>query len=668
MTLVHLPGRSGFVCFFGLLSAIFFSTAHAQQTIQVPGDAATIQAGINMANSGDTVNIAPGTYTEQINFDGKSITVQGSAAGVILQGTQNGPVVTFASGETRSAILQNVTVTGGSPTALPSAGGIFINGASPTIQNSTIENNQECGIAVINGAPAIVNNEISNTTLGGTTLGCAPPAGLSVGTGGAILLDGVSTDGLFTQITGDTIENNLAEFGSAGINVISAGLPLIQNNRIYDNTTSDRGAGIYVYGATSPSIVQNLIYNNTINPSSLFTSSGTDVGAGLNIDVLTGEYSNFPVLIINNSIIGNQLLLATGANPDGSQIFAQDQIQRLQFFNNLIIGTTSQSAINCIAPPAIGPPPLRPPPLDAASATKAFASPALTAPHSTTPTFTNNDVYDLNNPGLSPFAGACTDPTGTSGNLSTDPLFATGIDDPHPYELQLASPAVDSGDNAAPSLPSLDILGQPRIQNAKGLSTAIVDMGVYEFPGVPGAPPPPPTFTLTVNPTSATVLPGGSTTLSVTVTPSATNLGTVTFSCSGLPATITCTFSPQLTSFATTAPQTSILTLKADAPPLTASSRPHISGATTLAGLLFLPLLLAFKPRYTKRLPGSLYLTLTLLLLSTAGLSGCGKDKYISLIKPQTYNFVVQGTATNFNETQQAPVTLNVAGNYPASN
>lgn len=632
-----------------------FQTSHAQQTIQVPGDAPTVQAAINMANSGDTVNIAPGTYTEQINFNGKSITVQGSAAGVILQGSLNGPVVTFASGETRSAILQNVTITNGAPTALPGGGGIFINGASPTIQNSILQNNQQCGIGVMAGAPAILNNEISGTTFTSSQGGCAAIPALGIGAGGAILLDGASTDGLEPQIIGNTIENNQVALGSPGINVISAGMPLIQNNIIQDNLTADRGGGIFVYGDSAPSIVQNLIYNNTINPGPITASSGDSVGAGLNIDIITGLFTLFPVLIVNNSIIDNQLLLAPGANAQGSQLFAQDQIQTLQLYNNLIIGSTSQAAIDCVPPPKFVQPPGNPGPL--------VRSAATTAP-STTPTFANNDIYNLGNPGAATFAGVCPDPTGTSGNISADPLFATGVDDPHPYELQLTSPAVDSGDNAAPVLPPLDILGQPRIQNAKKLSTAIVDMGVYEFPGVPGALPPPPTFTLTVNPSAATVILGETTNLTVTITPGAANLGLVQLACIGLPATISCAFTPSPVSLTTASPQTSRLTLTAASAPTTATSQTspaHIGRSITLAGCLFLPILLAFKPRSPKRkLHRALYLGIVLLLISSAGLSGCGKDKFIVLIKPQTYNFVVQGTATNFNESQQAPITLTV--------
>src|SRR5207247_6452439 len=81
-------------------------------TIRVPADAPTIQQAINGAVNGDVVVVSPGTYFERINFSGKAITVTSEAGPdtTTIDGSGLGSVVTFTSGETRSAVLSGLTV------------------------------------------------------------------------------------------------------------------------------------------------------------------------------------------------------------------------------------------------------------------------------------------------------------------------------------------------------------------------------------------------------------------------------------------------------------------------------------------------------------------------------------------------------------------------------
>src|SRR6516225_586288 len=119
-----------------------FSIAAAQSTIGVPTNQATIQAAINAANNGDTVLVAPGTYAENINFNGKAITVisSGGASVTVIDGNRNGTVVTFNNSETLSSVLSGFTIRNGFQDGGFGAG-ITITSASPTITSNVITGN-----------------------------------------------------------------------------------------------------------------------------------------------------------------------------------------------------------------------------------------------------------------------------------------------------------------------------------------------------------------------------------------------------------------------------------------------------------------------------------------------------------------------------------------------
>src|ERR1700690_642577 len=93
------------------------NTKHAPgNTILVPADQPTIQAGINAASNGDTVLVSPGTYNENIDFMGKQITVTSSSgpAVTIIDGggytTDSNATVNFSTNETPNSILSGFTI------------------------------------------------------------------------------------------------------------------------------------------------------------------------------------------------------------------------------------------------------------------------------------------------------------------------------------------------------------------------------------------------------------------------------------------------------------------------------------------------------------------------------------------------------------------------------
>ena len=95
-----------------ILSLVLVSTCLYSTIINVPADQPTIQAGINVSVDADTVLVQPGTYVENINYNGKNITIASLflttqdtvyISQTIIDGNQNGGVVGFVNGETMGA-------------------------------------------------------------------------------------------------------------------------------------------------------------------------------------------------------------------------------------------------------------------------------------------------------------------------------------------------------------------------------------------------------------------------------------------------------------------------------------------------------------------------------------------------------------------------------------
>jgi hypothetical protein len=131
-------------------------------TIHVPADQATIQAGINAASNGDKVLAAPGTYTENINFMGKAITVTscGGPKVTIIDGNADAPVAAFVTGDGATSVLNRFTLQNGyaSFQFQYMGGGVSIDKASPSIKQNVIINNNGYGDGGGNGLNTIPKN------------------------------------------------------------------------------------------------------------------------------------------------------------------------------------------------------------------------------------------------------------------------------------------------------------------------------------------------------------------------------------------------------------------------------------------------------------------------------------------------------------------------------
>lgn len=422
----------------------------AQTTIHVPADQPSIQAGINAANNGDTVLVAAGTYLENINFNGKSITVQ-SASGrnvTIIDGQHRSSVVTFSANEGLGSVLDGFTIQNGGTS--PYGGGIYISYASPTIRDNNITNNLSgngSGIYVAAGAPVIEGNLISNN---------GPSPYVSGATGGGIAVFEFNGSLLAPQILGNTITGNTSS-GGGGI-YFSGSAGIIANNFILNNvvngSSSPQGGGIYLDG--SATVLNNVIAGNS---NQTVVGAGGQGGGIYYLGPGSNSTSSGTTSFLNNTIVEND-------SPQGSALVViayNDQSQSI-IANNILSAKLGELAVYCTAN------------------TTGAALPALVY----------NDAYAL---GGTAYGGNCSNLTGTKGNISSDPIFVNAGNGN--YQLSFGSPAINAGDNAVAGLPSLDIVGSPRIADDYNNGDAVVDLGAYEMPSLPPAP--------TMNPSAASL-------------------------------------------------------------------------------------------------------------------------------------------------------------------
>ena len=125
----------GIVCVLALVCGVCFGDIIVDQG--GGGDHTTIQTAINAAGTGDVVVVEPGTYVENINLSGRSITLRSTdpynpsvVAMTIIDGGSSGSVITCSNGEGPDTVIEGFRITNGSAS---NGGGLYIRNSSPTI-------------------------------------------------------------------------------------------------------------------------------------------------------------------------------------------------------------------------------------------------------------------------------------------------------------------------------------------------------------------------------------------------------------------------------------------------------------------------------------------------------------------------------------------------------
>lgn len=337
-----------YIIFFGtgvLIDDLRVDLSEYSETIRVPQDYSTIQRAIDSARYGDVVEVAPGTYYGNENWDidfrGRSITVR-SAAGpaqtiIDCQGSHRG--FYFHAGEGPDSVLRGFTIVNGfapgseipsdnvswnSSPAHPVGGGIYCEFSGPSIVDCVIK---RCtteiggGIGCVAASPTIIDCVIEQCRAGGQ--GTAGSGGFGAGIG--LIRDSDAeimncrikdNEGYINSLGGGvycwqseiflagcTVSSNRASGNIKGGGLYCGGFPseIVLENCIVSKNTAELGGGIFI-GSAPWSSTDNIresvsIVNCTIADNNLSGTKSSSTGGGI--------HSVSSDIVIRNSIVWN---------------------------------------------------------------------------------------------------------------------------------------------------------------------------------------------------------------------------------------------------------------------------------------------------------------------------------------------------------------------------
>jgi len=292
-----------------LVALLALPGVSAAAVLRVPGQFPTVQQAIQAASSGDTVEVAPGVYPENLDFLGKEIHLH-APEGAVLDGGEANPVIQLRNGEGAGAIIEGFAIRNGLGLVFVNAtfgGGILCVGASPTIRGNTFEENRAdfgAAVACLNGSsPLVVGNRFARNggDDGAVSGGAFYAESASVPvirendfeenrsqlTGGAIALSmdadaliedsrfaANSASGSFTgvggaiaatlaapAVIGCRFEAN-ASTGSGGAIALEESSAWVTDCRFFDNESGVYGGAVRCLGASTPLIEESIFRGN----------------------------------------------------------------------------------------------------------------------------------------------------------------------------------------------------------------------------------------------------------------------------------------------------------------------------------------------------------------------------------------------------------------------